>query len=169
MDGGSTRLNTAIISKVSTLMRSWRGNLKCKAFMLKSNKIQVALSHNNCKTIINSFNWLLVTQWKEIEELMQQIYSAACKVEASYELPDLSTALRQIQSQYDSIAAKNLEVRCHFLVINIIHSAFVTKTCQVSHLKIAVIHFFRTWIRGTDQSFRTWATPPPNMLKACGV
>lgn len=48
---------------------------------------------------------------------MQQIYSAACKVEASYELPDLSTALRQIQSQYDSIAAKNLEVRCHFLVI----------------------------------------------------
>lgn len=46
-----------------------------------------------------------------------QIYSAACKVEASYELPDLSTALRQIQSQYDSIAAKNLEVRCHFLVI----------------------------------------------------
>lgn len=86
---------------------------------------------------------------------MQQIYSAACKVEASYELPDLSTALRQIQSQYDSIAAKNLEVRCHFLVIKIIHSAFVTKTCQVSHLKVAVIHFFRTWIRGTDQSFRT--------------
>lgn len=48
---------------------------------------------------------------------MQQIYSAACKVEASYELPDLSTALRQIQSQYESIAAKNLEVRCNFLVI----------------------------------------------------
>ncbi|XP_056871978.1 notochord granular surface isoform X1 [Takifugu flavidus] len=46
---------------------------------------------------------------EEIEELMQQIYSAACKVEASYELPDLSTALRQIQSQYDSIAAKNLQ------------------------------------------------------------
>lgn len=48
---------------------------------------------------------------------MQQIYSAACRVEATYELPDLSTALRQIQSQYDSIAAKNLEVGCHFLVI----------------------------------------------------
>lgn len=47
---------------------------------------------------------------------MQQIYSASCKVEATYELPDLSTALRQIQSQYATIAAKNLQVRCDVLV-----------------------------------------------------
>uniref|UniRef100_A0A3Q4BJD7 IF rod domain-containing protein n=1 Tax=Mola mola TaxID=94237 RepID=A0A3Q4BJD7_MOLML len=46
---------------------------------------------------------------EEIEELMQQIYSANCKVDLNYGLPDLSTALRQIQSQYDSIAAKNLQ------------------------------------------------------------
>lgn len=80
---------------------------------------------------------------------MQQIYLAACKVEATYELPDLSTALRQIQSQYASIAAKNLEVGCH---------AFVTKTYQVCHLKVAlIIDLFppRIWIHGTDQSFRT--------------
>ncbi|KAM3603193.1 uncharacterized protein V6R79_018082 [Siganus canaliculatus] len=46
---------------------------------------------------------------EEIEELMQQIYSAASKVNQTYDLPDLSTALKQIQSQYDSIAAKNLQ------------------------------------------------------------
>ncbi|XP_068198398.1 notochord granular surface [Antennarius striatus] len=46
---------------------------------------------------------------EEIEELMQQIYSVTAKVDLTYGLPDLSTALKQIQSQYDSIAAKNLE------------------------------------------------------------
>uniref|UniRef100_UPI0037E82958 notochord granular surface n=1 Tax=Semicossyphus pulcher TaxID=241346 RepID=UPI0037E82958 len=46
---------------------------------------------------------------EEIEELMQRIYSATSKVEVSFGLPDLSSALRQIQSQYDSIAAKNLQ------------------------------------------------------------
>lgn len=50
---------------------------------------------------------------------MQQIHLAACKVEATYELPDLSTALGQIQSQYASTAAKNLQVGCHFLVFMI--------------------------------------------------
>ncbi|KAI3363768.1 hypothetical protein L3Q82_001387 [Scortum barcoo] len=46
---------------------------------------------------------------EEIEELMQQIYSATSKVDLTFGLPDLSSALRQIQSQYDSIAAKNLQ------------------------------------------------------------
>ncbi|KAM9840277.1 notochord granular surface [Aulostomus maculatus] len=46
---------------------------------------------------------------EEIEELMQQIYSATAKIEVTFGLPDLSSALRQIQSQYDSIAAKNLQ------------------------------------------------------------
>lgn len=41
---------------------------------------------------------------------MQQIYSAASRVDLSFGLPDLSSALKQIQSQYDSIAAKNLQV-----------------------------------------------------------
>lgn len=41
---------------------------------------------------------------------MQQIYAAASKVDLTFGLPDLSTALKQIQSQYDSIAAKNLKV-----------------------------------------------------------
>ncbi|XP_026197608.1 notochord granular surface [Anabas testudineus] len=46
---------------------------------------------------------------EELEELMQQLYSAASKVDLTFGLPDLSSALRQIQSQYDSIAAKNLQ------------------------------------------------------------
>ncbi|XP_029281877.1 notochord granular surface [Cottoperca gobio] len=46
---------------------------------------------------------------EEIEELVQQIYTETSKVELTFGLPDLSSALRQIQSQYDSIAAKNLQ------------------------------------------------------------
>lgn len=44
---------------------------------------------------------------------MQQISSATCVVDLTHGLPDLSTALRQIQSHYDSIAAKNLQVGCN--------------------------------------------------------
>ncbi|XP_068609665.1 notochord granular surface isoform X2 [Brachionichthys hirsutus] len=46
---------------------------------------------------------------EEIEELMQRIYTVTAKVDLAFGLPDLSTALKQIQSQYDSIAAKNLQ------------------------------------------------------------
>ncbi|XP_034556021.1 notochord granular surface isoform X2 [Notolabrus celidotus] len=46
---------------------------------------------------------------EEIEELMQRVYSATSTVEVSFDLPDLSSALKEIQSQYDSIAAKNLQ------------------------------------------------------------
>ncbi|CAL8313638.1 unnamed protein product [Lota lota] len=46
---------------------------------------------------------------EEIEELMKQIYSSASKVDLTFGLPDLSSSLREIQSQYDSIAAKNLQ------------------------------------------------------------
>ncbi|KAM9703712.1 notochord granular surface isoform 1-T1 [Menidia menidia] len=46
---------------------------------------------------------------EEIEELMQQIYSGACKTDLTFGLPDLSSAITQIQSQYDSMAAKNLQ------------------------------------------------------------
>jgi len=46
---------------------------------------------------------------EEIEELMAQIYSSVAKVDVTFALPDLASALKQIQSQYDSIAAKNLQ------------------------------------------------------------
>ncbi|XP_015245558.1 PREDICTED: glial fibrillary acidic protein-like [Cyprinodon variegatus] len=46
---------------------------------------------------------------EEIDELMQQINSAASRMGLNFNLPDLSSALMQIQSQYDSIAAKNLQ------------------------------------------------------------
>ncbi|XP_056089421.1 notochord granular surface isoform X1 [Rhinichthys klamathensis goyatoka] len=46
---------------------------------------------------------------KEIEELMAQIYGSVAKVDVAFSLPDLATALKQIQAQYDSIAAQNLQ------------------------------------------------------------
>ncbi|ROJ29272.1 Desmin [Anabarilius grahami] len=46
---------------------------------------------------------------QEIDELMKQIYSAHATAMDIYSLPDLSTALKQIQHQYDDIAAKNLQ------------------------------------------------------------
>ncbi|XP_051976878.1 desmin-like isoform X2 [Xyrauchen texanus] len=46
---------------------------------------------------------------KEIEELMAQIYGSVAKVDVAFSLPDLASALKQIQVQYDNIAAQNLQ------------------------------------------------------------
>ncbi|XP_059920817.1 desmin isoform X2 [Gadus macrocephalus] len=46
---------------------------------------------------------------QEIEELLKQIYSAHASAESAFALPDLASALKQIQKQYDDIAAKNLQ------------------------------------------------------------
>ncbi|KAM7420250.1 hypothetical protein PAMA_014788 [Pampus argenteus] len=48
-------------------------------------------------------------QQQEIDELMKQIYAAHVSVSSSHTLPDLAAALKQIQTQYDDIAAKNLQ------------------------------------------------------------
>uniref|UniRef100_A0A4W3JGH1 Zgc:172323 n=1 Tax=Callorhinchus milii TaxID=7868 RepID=A0A4W3JGH1_CALMI len=46
---------------------------------------------------------------EEIEDLMKQIYSASVTVEISYSIPDLGTALKDIQLHYEGISAKNLQ------------------------------------------------------------
>ncbi|XP_068586170.1 desmin [Cebidichthys violaceus] len=46
---------------------------------------------------------------QEIEELMARIYSAHASAQSAFTLPDLAAALKQIQTQYDDIAAKNLQ------------------------------------------------------------
>ncbi|XP_039662596.1 vimentin isoform X1 [Perca fluviatilis] len=46
---------------------------------------------------------------QEIDELMKQIYSAHASAQSAFTLPDLAAALKQIQTQYDDIAAKNLQ------------------------------------------------------------
>jgi len=48
---------------------------------------------------------------QEIEELMNRIYSAHASAHSVFALPDLAAALKQIQTQYDDIAAKNLQVK----------------------------------------------------------
>lgn len=59
---------------------------------------------------------------QEIEELMQQIYVAVAKVDMTFALPDLSSALKQIQSQYDSIAARNLQVPIADIITDLLHT-----------------------------------------------
>ncbi len=49
--------------------------------------------------------------FQEIEELMQQIYAGHASAADVYSLPDLSSAIKQIQHEYDDIAAKNLQVK----------------------------------------------------------
>ncbi|KAM9797892.1 glial fibrillary acidic protein [Neosynchiropus ocellatus] len=46
---------------------------------------------------------------QEIEELMRQIYAAQVSASSAFAMPDLAAALKQIQTQYDEIAAKNLQ------------------------------------------------------------
>uniref|UniRef100_A0A3B4X8A4 Zgc:172323 n=3 Tax=Seriola lalandi dorsalis TaxID=1841481 RepID=A0A3B4X8A4_SERLL len=46
---------------------------------------------------------------QEIDELMKQIYAAHAAAQSAFSLPDLAAAMKQIQTQYDDIAAKNLQ------------------------------------------------------------
>ncbi|XP_062393913.1 glial fibrillary acidic protein-like [Sardina pilchardus] len=48
-------------------------------------------------------------QRQEIEDLMKQIYAAHASAQGAFGLPDLSDALKQIQNEYDTIAANNLQ------------------------------------------------------------
>lgn len=60
---------------------------------------------------LRTLGWLLnIVSPQEIEELMKQIYSAHVSAQSLFDLPDLAAALKQIQTQYDDIAAKNLQV-----------------------------------------------------------
>lgn len=50
---------------------------------------------------------------QEIEDLLKQIYAAHATAKDAFSLPDLAASLKQIQSEYDDIAAKNLQVWLH--------------------------------------------------------
>nr|XP_057913736.1 notochord granular surface isoform X2 [Doryrhamphus excisus] len=54
-------------------------------------------------------DFLQRVQKEEIEELMQKISSVTSKIDLTFGVPDLASALKQIQSQYDCMAAKNLQ------------------------------------------------------------
>jgi hypothetical protein len=89
---------------------------------------------------------------QEIEELMQQIYVAVAKVDMTFALPDLSSALKQIQSQYDSIAARNLQVPIADIIThNFILDYIITQKTEY----ILFLVFVRRWTLGTSQSSRT--------------
>ncbi|XP_068087322.1 desmin-like [Hyperolius riggenbachi] len=46
---------------------------------------------------------------EEIEELMKQIYNVIASCDLAFSIPDFATALRDIQTEYEGIAAKNLQ------------------------------------------------------------
>ncbi|XP_043927111.1 glial fibrillary acidic protein-like isoform X2 [Protopterus annectens] len=48
-------------------------------------------------------------QKEEIEDLMKQIYSAAVSTEMAFSIPDFAASLKDIQLEYENIAAKNLQ------------------------------------------------------------
>ncbi|XP_062311491.1 glial fibrillary acidic protein-like [Osmerus eperlanus] len=48
-------------------------------------------------------------QKEEIAELLKQIYAAHTSAQSGFGMPDLSAVLKQIQAQYDDIAAKNMQ------------------------------------------------------------
>ncbi|XP_048117170.1 glial fibrillary acidic protein-like isoform X1 [Alosa alosa] len=54
-------------------------------------------------------DFLKRVQKEEIEDLMKQIYAAHATAQDAFALPDLSAALKQIQNEYDTIAANNLQ------------------------------------------------------------
>ncbi|CAN9507768.1 unnamed protein product [Ophioblennius macclurei] len=74
----------------------------------KATSTRIALE-KQMENLVAELAFLQRVHKEEIEELMQQIYSEVSKVEMTFGLPDLSSALKEIQSQYDSIAAKNLQ------------------------------------------------------------
>eukprot|EP00064_Thunnus_orientalis_P003784 superscaffoldBa00000323_g3795 len=74
----------------------------------KATSVQIALE-KQLENLEVELAFLQRVHKEEIEELMQEIYSANSKVALNFGLPDLSSSLKQIQSQYDSIAAKNLQ------------------------------------------------------------
>ncbi|XP_072264792.1 desmin-like [Pyxicephalus adspersus] len=46
---------------------------------------------------------------EEIEELMKQIYNMTASCDLAFSIPDFAAALRDIQTEYEEIAAKNLQ------------------------------------------------------------
>lgn len=54
---------------------------------------------------------------QEIDEMMKQVFTDHVTVVSAFALPDLAAALKQIQTQYDDIASKNLQVKQHQLEI----------------------------------------------------
>lgn len=54
---------------------------------------------------------MLYLSMQEIEELMKQIYNMSASCDLAFSIPDFAAALRDIQTEYEEIAAKNLQVK----------------------------------------------------------
>lgn len=80
---------------------------------------------------------------------MKQIYAAHVSAQSAFTLPDLAAALKQIQTQYDDIAAKNLQV-------NQQHTKPPEDDEKYTVRSAGTFSFFtvRKWIRGIKTSLK---------------
>ncbi|KAM4040694.1 desmin-like isoform 2-T2 [Anomaloglossus baeobatrachus] len=61
------------------------------------------------KTLETEIAFLQRVHGEEIEELMKQIYNMGASCDLAFSIPDFAAALRDIQTEYEEIAAKNLQ------------------------------------------------------------
>ncbi|XP_069829706.1 desmin-like [Dendropsophus ebraccatus] len=61
------------------------------------------------ETLETEIAFLQRVHGEEIEELMKQIYSLSASCDLAFSIPDFAAALRDIQTEYEEIAAKNLQ------------------------------------------------------------
>lgn len=60
------------------------------------------------ESLLDEINFLRKVHEEEVAELMNMIQAAQVSVEMEVSKPDLTSALKEIREQYDSVAAKNL-------------------------------------------------------------
>ncbi|XP_018120908.1 desmin [Xenopus laevis] len=61
------------------------------------------------ETLEAEISFLQRVHGEEIEELMKQIYNMSTSCDLAFSIPDFAAALRDIQMEYEAIAAKNLQ------------------------------------------------------------
>ncbi|XP_053316812.1 desmin-like [Spea bombifrons] len=61
------------------------------------------------ETLEAEIAFLLRVHGEETEELMKRIYNLTASCDLSFSIPDFAAALRDIQTEYEEIAAKNLQ------------------------------------------------------------
>ncbi|KAG8582306.1 hypothetical protein GDO81_008001 [Engystomops pustulosus] len=69
---------------------------------------QIALE-KQLETLETEIAFLQRVHGEEIEELMKQIYNMSASCDLAFSIPDFAAALRDIQTEYEEIAAKNLQ------------------------------------------------------------
>ncbi|XP_028326475.1 desmin isoform X2 [Gouania willdenowi] len=110
-DSQAAQLEAIKIKYEEALEQRKKAELEIEAFrpdVDKATSSRIALE-KRLEQLEAEIEFLKRIHQQEIDELMKQIYAAHVTVQSAFALPDLAAALKQIQQQYDDIAAKNLQ------------------------------------------------------------